>query len=45
MEQIELVMSMTDDEQREYFRIGIAGLEEQRRRERHAKRNKGKSAA
>jgi hypothetical protein len=38
-EQIDMFMKMTHGEQREYMRIGIAGLEEQRRRERQAKRS------
>ncbi len=45
LEQIELVVNMTDDEQREFFRVAKTLLEEQRRRAWYAKRNKGKSAA
>jgi hypothetical protein len=38
-EQIDMFMTMTDGEQREYMRIGIAWLQEQRRQERRAKQN------
>jgi hypothetical protein len=43
VEQIDLFMKMTDGEQREYLRIGIAGLKEQRRRAWHATRDKDKA--
>jgi hypothetical protein len=42
MEQIELVLSMTDDERIQYFKVGRALLESQRRRERQAKPNRGR---